>query len=511
MKKSALFCLLVFLIVSCAKVTIKRRAPANFEGIEHVLLIGIDGFGGNYFKEEYAPNLVQLKKEGSWTLKMKNIKPAVSAPNWFSMFSGIDEEHGITKWNGDVSVYHWASTIFKLAKEQRPEKNVGVFYNWGHLANLIEKDVPDISYYNLSSKALTFEAAKFIREKKPGLTFVYYGNVDTAGHALGWGGKSYYKALKKVDDRIGYLFKKIKDSGLWDKTLIIVSADHGGEKKGHGADNPLNREIPFIIKGPYIKKDHEIKEEVSITDILPTMTYAMEIGAHRFVKGKAIKEVFEKVSEDIPTFRSNGLEKELLETSAAINWGNGKSYHFFKSDYSRHNLFDFHLEHGPTSNWNFHDLEKFKGGPADIDAAVRVTGEVAYFFKKDQYIKFNPKTGKADIGYPLTINNVSWNGLGGFKGGPTNLDAAFYYGQDMVYFFKGDEFIIFNLKSRSSSKPESIAKGFKGLESFQGGAQDLDAALDQGDGKVYFFKGNEYIRFDLKTKQSDPEYPKKIN
>ena len=80
---------------------------------------------------------------------MKNIKPAVSAPNWFSMFTGVGEEHGITKWNGDTHVFHWASTIFKLAKEQRPEKSVGFFHNWGHLKDLIEKDVPDTSYYNI--------------------------------------------------------------------------------------------------------------------------------------------------------------------------------------------------------------------------------------------------------------------------------------------------------------------------------------------------------------------------
>jgi hypothetical protein len=32
-----------------------------------------------------------------------------------------------------------------------------------------------------------------------------------------------------------------------------------------------------------------------------------------------------------------------------------------------------------------------------------------------------------------------------------------------------------------------------------------------GNGKAYFFKGNEYVRFDITTDKADPGYPKPID
>jgi matrix metalloproteinase-14 (membrane-inserted) len=42
-------------------------------------------------------------------------------------------------------------------------------------------------------------------------------------------------------------------------------------------------------------------------------------------------------------------------------------------------------------------------------------------------------------------------------------------------------------------------------------AAGIDAAYNMGNGKVYFFKGTEYIRYDLKEKNSDEGYPVEIS
>ncbi|MBV5337686.1 MAG: hypothetical protein J0653_07030, partial [Deltaproteobacteria bacterium] len=39
----------------------------------------------------------------------------------------------------------------------------------------------------------------------------------------------------------------------------------------------------------------------------------------------------------------------------------------------------------------------------------------------------------------------------------------------------------------------------------------IDAAVNWKNGKVYFFKGNSYVRFDVKSDRTDPGYPKPIN
>jgi arylsulfatase A-like enzyme len=68
----------------------------------------------------------------------------------------------------------------------------------------------------------------------------------------------YDGAVRAVDDQLGRLFQTLKDRGLWDSTLIVVTADHGedlyenGMLQGHGehlrGENVLK--VPLILKLP---------------------------------------------------------------------------------------------------------------------------------------------------------------------------------------------------------------------------------------------------------------------
>ena len=42
------------------------------------------------------------------------------------------------------------------------------------------------------------------------------------------------------------------------------------------------------------------------------------------------------------------------------------------------------------------------------------------------------------------------------------------------------------------------------------GLLGLDAAINWGNGKAYFFKGDQYIRYDIKADKADPGYPARI-
>lgn len=77
-----------------------------------------------------------------------------------------------------------------------------------------------------------------------------------------------------------------------------------------------------------------------------------------------------------------------------------------------------------------------------------------------------------------------------------------------AYFFKGNEYTRYDMEHdiAFSGYPRSISAGWNGLPpSFQAG---IDAALLSADKtKVYFFKGNEYVRYDISTDQMDSGYP----
>jgi len=87
----------------------------------------------------------------------------------------------------------------------------------------------------------------------------------------------YDIGISYADFWIGKVFDLLKELGLWDDTLVIVSADHGenqGELNVYGdhqlADNITHR-IPLIIKGPGIRQGSVDQELHYNLDLGPTV------------------------------------------------------------------------------------------------------------------------------------------------------------------------------------------------------------------------------------------------
>lgn len=68
----------------------------------------------------------------------------------------------------------------------------------------------------------------------------------------------YDGSLRAIDDQLGRLFASLKAAGVWDQTIIVVTADHGedlfeqGVLQGHG-EHLRGRnvtQVPFIVKLP---------------------------------------------------------------------------------------------------------------------------------------------------------------------------------------------------------------------------------------------------------------------
>ncbi len=77
--------------------------------------------------------------------------------------------------------------------------------------------------------------------------------------------------LKNVDARIGKIIEAIKQAGIADETIISVTADHGGKDKGHGGKSLDEVQIPWIVSGPGIKKNTELKNTIITFDTAATV------------------------------------------------------------------------------------------------------------------------------------------------------------------------------------------------------------------------------------------------
>lgn len=94
-----------------------------------------------------------------------------------------------------------------------------------------------------------------------------------------------------------------------------------------------------------------------------------------------------------------------------------------------------------------------------------------------------------DGDYPKEISE-------GFTGIPDHLDAAMVWGGNgKIYFYKGSKFWRFDPLKRppvKSSYPKPISN-------WEGLPNSLDAALQYTNGYTYFFKGDKYYRFNDRT------------
>lgn len=84
----------------------------------------------------------------------------------------------------------------------------------------------------------------------------------------------------------------------------------------------------------------------------------------------------------------------------------------------------------------------------------------------------------------------------GFTGVPDNIDAAMVWGGNgKIYFYKGSKFWRFDPLKRPPVKSTYPKPVFN----WEGIPDSIDAALQYTNGYTYFFKGDKYYRFNDRT------------
>lgn len=93
-------------------------------------------------------------------------------------------------------------------------------------------------------------------------TFLHYREPDTAGHAHGWGSAKYRTAVKNVDGFLAKLMSFLStDPEFKGRTVVILTADHGGLPGTRGHSNPTKPDdytIPFFAWGPGVARHADL-------------------------------------------------------------------------------------------------------------------------------------------------------------------------------------------------------------------------------------------------------------
>jgi predicted AlkP superfamily pyrophosphatase or phosphodiesterase len=263
-------------------------APAQVAGVEHVVIVGVDALSPDGIRKADTPVLHRLMKEGASTLHARGVMPTVSSPNWASMIMGAGpEQHGVTSndWKPDrfeiapVAVGRGGifPTVFGLLRDQRPEAKLACFHDWDDFARLIERGVMDRLEDASGPDDAVARAVRYFHEAKPTLTFIHLDHVDHAGHKYGHGTPEYYRAVAEADRLIGLVRAGLKDAGMEGRTVLLVTADHGGKGKGHGGATMAEIEIPWILHGPGVAVDKTLTAPVDTYDTAATAAYLLGV------------------------------------------------------------------------------------------------------------------------------------------------------------------------------------------------------------------------------------------
>ena len=214
------------------------------EEATHVIVLGVDGLSPAGIQRATTPHFNRLLAEGAFTFKARAVLGTSSSQNWASMIMGAGpEQHGVTSngWERDnhsivpttTGAEDLFPTIFGVLRQQRPEAKIATFYDWGGFGRLFEKSVLDQDVDGDGPDETLRQALAYITEEKPDFTFIHLDHVDHALHTEGHGSEDYYEAVEHTDVLLGELLDGLAVAGMSDRTILIVTADHGGVGLGH--------------------------------------------------------------------------------------------------------------------------------------------------------------------------------------------------------------------------------------------------------------------------------------
>jgi arylsulfatase A-like enzyme len=252
-----------------------------------VVIISEDGMRPDALSPELTPRHIELMHEGATAKVAETIPESDTLPSHASMLSGVGAQaHGLW-WNSYQATrgHIHVPTVFSAAHERglRTAMIVGK-PKLLHIASPGTVDHFERPSYLCAGVARA--AAEYFTAQQPDLLFVHFSDPDEYGHSDGWMSPKYQAAVHAADSCLATVLDAIDASSVGSTTLVIVTADHGGHGKRHSdGREAVDREIPWIVRGPGIPRDTLLEGTVETVDTAATTLAALGLPALPHMNG----------------------------------------------------------------------------------------------------------------------------------------------------------------------------------------------------------------------------------
>ena len=179
----------------------------------------------------------------------------------------------------------------------------------------------------------------------------------------------YDGEIRYADDELGRLFRWLRARGLWERTLVVVTADHGellGERGDWGHERwlwePLVH-VPLIVKpaGPGRPGRREVVP-VSLVDVLPLVLRELGLPAPAGVQGEPPPASRRELLAEV-----NPISTESDTGDWRARWHG--SFKYLSSTLGDRYLFDLATDPRETRNLVARDAERAEREAQDLERA----------------------------------------------------------------------------------------------------------------------------------------------
>ena len=280
--------------------------------VPKAVFIIVDGIPGDVIEKLQPPGLMEISKAGGFTLAYTggvkgtyNQTPTISAPGYIDLISGVwGNKHNV--WDNDIADpnYNYLN-IFRIAKAANPSLKTAIFSTWqDNRTKLVGEGLEatgnfklDYSFDGLEldtvsyphdkednyirniDEAVSAQAAAFIQERGPDLSWVYLQYTDDMGHQYG-DSEKFYDAIRGADAQIKRIYDALtlREQSFNEDWLIVVTTDHGRDAqtgKNHGGQSDRER-LTWIVTNSKDLNEH-FKQTPAVVDILPSICNHLNI------------------------------------------------------------------------------------------------------------------------------------------------------------------------------------------------------------------------------------------
>jgi len=282
---------------------VARDAIPNY----NILFIVIDSWNPRAFDELTTPNLYRMASQYEYFSNHHSSSNGTRG-SLFGIFFGLSftyQTHFVAAKKSplliDQLVHHnYAIQVFPSGMLPTPPFHEIVFRKAPHVHSKIEGDTPFARDQKITQLAI--EHMEDQKGKKPFFAFVFYdlphaislpeahlkfqpswtatnymalnNNIDSEPFF-----NLYRSCVYQVDQQIGILLEYVQNSGLMDRTIVIVTGDHGQEFNenrknywGHGGNfSKWQIHVPLLLYHPETEKNQVFSHMTTHYDIAPTL------------------------------------------------------------------------------------------------------------------------------------------------------------------------------------------------------------------------------------------------